>query len=737
MRWLMVLLMVFTFVVPTRAQDDDPLPPRDPVDLAARYRGVTDPPPIPDLLPLYQVGDTTEFWVGKTTSDTPTRVTATLAAANGAVYLWVEEGIDTPATWEQLLTDLNVVVRAYRTASIFRDPLFLPNVGMFRDPSERLTLPDVDVDDHLYILYTEDLGIPYVWNPLDSQPGSIAPFSNQHEMLYINTTDFPNAPLTDPVYLQVIARAVYTQVMGENVPRQPEWLTDTLNWSLLFELLEAELNEQSVGTYLENASALSLTLPTDDEPFVAIAGRQLFLYYVLQRFGQPVYVDLFLAGGEGGGMMSALDAVLAANDVRDPVTGAPITAADVFADFAAALAFNAPVGDGRFMFTFLTLPRVALPSAVPNAEGNFAALPFAVQLHIAPSIGDNGGVVEVTVDAPPTVPRFDFADAREPDDLFFWSGGAANANPTMTRTFDLTGVSEDELLLTFDTWYDLDPDWHYAYVSVSTDDGETWTPLETALTTTEDRYGVSYGAGFTGISNPEPIRMMPALGVVISANANGLLVNDVVADGGAAAAGVLPGDVIIGYDGEAWQGAPDIFTVLSERAPGDTLNLLIARNGEQLDIPVVLGTREVEQPPIWDTQTVDLTPYAGEMIDLRFEVVTLPGREDRGFAVDNIQIDALDYTNDATDANGWTLDGFEVIDNRLPQRLIVNALMTGSEQTNEFPAVRRLVNAGEDANGSWRIALAPGELLALMVLNVNDEAFVSAPYQVTFTPAEE
>ena len=53
-------------------------------------------------------------------------------------------------------------------------------------------------------------------------------------MLYINTTSSANTVLSDPIYENTIVRGIYTWIMTYNVPQQAAWLTDALDWSLLF-----------------------------------------------------------------------------------------------------------------------------------------------------------------------------------------------------------------------------------------------------------------------------------------------------------------------------------------------------------------------------------------------------------------------------------------------------------------------------------------------------------------------
>jgi immune inhibitor A len=61
--------------------------------------------------------------------------------------------------------------------------------------------------------------------------------------------------------------------------------------------------------------------------------------------------------------------------------------------------------------------------------------------------------------------------------------------------------------LEFWLWYDIEDDYDYAYVEVSTDGGQTWHILSGEHTTDSNPYGNSFGQAYTGISggSEEPI----------------------------------------------------------------------------------------------------------------------------------------------------------------------------------------------------------------------------------------
>lgn len=61
----------------------------------------------------------------------------------------------------------------------------------------------------------------------------------------------------------------------------------------------------------------------------------------------------------------------------------------------------------------------------------------------------------------------------------------------------------------------------------------------------------------------------------------------------------------------------------------------------------------------WIPEQIDLSPYAGQIIDLRFEYITDPILTYGGFALDDIRITEIGFADDAESAvDGWTAEGF-------------------------------------------------------------------------------
>lgn len=79
--------------------------------------------------------------------------------------------------------------------------------------------------------------------------------------------------------------------------------------------------------------------------------------------------------------------------------------------------------------------------------------------------------------------------------------------------------------------------------------------------------------------------------------------------------------------------------------------------------------------PAWVQESIDLTPYAGKKILLRFEEVTDNTSDSQGFAIDQIRIPQLHFQDDLTGDNGWISHGFVRTNNILPEHFLVQAVV--------------------------------------------------------------
>jgi hypothetical protein len=80
----------------------------------------------------------------------------------------------------------------------------------------------------------------------------------------------------------------------------------------------------------------------------------------------------------------------------------------------------------------------------------------------------------------------------------YFSGKSNDRNSTFMYKYGMDIQSSDTL--TFWTWYDIETDWDYAYIEVSTDGGTTFRPIPGSITTTYNPNGQNAGHGITGNS---------------------------------------------------------------------------------------------------------------------------------------------------------------------------------------------------------------------------------------------
>ncbi len=85
---------------------------------------------------------------------------------------------------------------------------------------------------------------------------------------------------------------------------------------------------------------------------------------------------------------------------------------------------------------------------------------------------------------------------------------------------------------------------------------------------------------------------------------NGLLVNNVISDGPADAAGIQLHDVIMDVDGAGFDGSLERFqAILARHEPGDELNLKVLREGRILELPVTCARQGSGQANDWKYPT--------------------------------------------------------------------------------------------------------------------------------------
>jgi immune inhibitor A len=111
------------------------------------------------------------------------------------------------------------------------------------------------------------------------------------------------------------------------------------------------------------------------------------------------------------------------------------------------------------------------------------------------------------------------------------------------------------------------------------------------------------------------------------------------------------------------------------------------------------GDKSESKSPKWIEEQVDLTPFAGKEILVRFEMVTDDAVNQPGLLIDNITIPEIGYADDGeAGAGGWEAVGWSLTDNSLAQRWLVQLLEIGGGEVT----VQRMV-VGPDGRGQLTV----------------------------------
>jgi immune inhibitor A len=440
---------------------------RDLRDLAIRLKGL--PADTPQMTctssPNYPVGTTRTFHAQNQSTQQNFDVKTTLRYKNDVAYMWVADGVR--ASDSQIK----------QAADVFANKIYPTDRALLGNEAS----PGIDCDVHISILNTPGLGgaAGYVAGK-DFVTKAVRPDSNEMEMFYMNT-DVMN--VGDAEYLSVAAHEFQHVIAENNHKNLDTWMNEG------FSDLAIYLNGYDVGSHpLAFLAAPNTQLNAWDELERSIphyGASFLFLTYFYNRFGTDG-TKMLIADQSNG--LAALNNTLAKLKPG-------MTVEDLFSDWQIANYLNDPkVGDGQYAYKDLKFNK-------PRVQRTIDRFPFTLDgtvNHWASEYFVLTGQRDVTVNLTGATKARLIATDPPSGKMMWYSGRGDNSDFTLTREFDLTGQSN--ATLKFQTWYDLEQDWDYAYVEASTDGGQTWKILKTPEGTDTNPNGNSYGWAYTGTS---------------------------------------------------------------------------------------------------------------------------------------------------------------------------------------------------------------------------------------------
>jgi hypothetical protein len=127
----------------------------------------------------------------------------------------------------------------------------------------------------------------------------------------------------------------------------------------------------------------------------------------------------------------------------------------------------------------------------------------------------------------------------------------------------------------------------------------------------------------------------------------------------------------------------------------------------------------------WIEERVDLSRFAGQKVQIRFDYVTDAAVHEEGFLIDDIRIEAINYQEDFEAGDGgWEAAGFVRIDNTLPQTYRLTLITKGDTTTVTH------IPLNSDQTAQIPLSLSSGQEAVLIVTGTTRFTRQPAAYEI-------
>lgn len=524
----------------------------------------------------YQIGDVARFIYGNK------NIEAVLMEISEHAYFWVD-------------TDLNLDPTAVaKAADKFEQSYYKPTTNLFGS----FWQPGIDNDPRFSILHASvgaDDGELGRFSRYDEFPKSVFESSNEQEIVYLNLEDMT---IGSDLYFGTLVHELQHLIQWHVDSNEALWVTEGL--SQLAEL-NVDLYTSSPSDYAQFPEIqLNTWLYDEPELYAHYSAAYLFMTYIWEQLGSKAIAELAASPANG---MAGVNSVLIDYGVS--------SLSDFVGDWAAANYIDDINAGSAYYYSSFDFKRPKFAEVVRG-------VPFDIMSEI-----EQFGVHYINLNAlkGPTTIRF-AGDTVQPiinstpasGEKMWFAPPMKEVNAQLTAAFDLSSLSQ--ATLHYKIWYDLEPNFDYAYVSISTNNGADWDILS-ADNSTVGEFGPAY---------------------------NGRSTSGVVEDG-------------------------------------------------------------------WIEESISLDAYVGQIVLIRFEVITDFDITNKGVAIDDISIPELNnYRQDVEGSlEGWQANGFVPMGQLLPQQWSIKLIEEGPEPEITTLPLDRL-NQGE-----WTVDIGKGGAVLVIV----------------------
>ncbi len=281
-------------------------------------------------------------------------------------------------------------------------------------------------------------------------------------------------------YLSVIAHELQHATHFATDSSEDSWVNEGLSE------IAAEIAgfARSAASQFVRAPATSLTAWAQDISVSAAnyGAANLFFAFLASHYGGNEIIAAVANHPEDG--IKSIDLALAEQ-------GFDVTANDVYADWLVANYLS--TDEGPYAYTDHYVPPVRniykrAPDSITGSVKSFGSD------YLVTSSGSGQMTVEFEGEAETPL----LTAPPHSGNTCWWSNHGDSIDSRLTRSVDLSAV--ESATLKFWVNYDIEEFWDYAYVMVSTNNGETWDILDTSRALNFNPNGTAYGAGITGTS---------------------------------------------------------------------------------------------------------------------------------------------------------------------------------------------------------------------------------------------
>lgn len=432
------------------------------------------PAPPTEPLQSYRVGDRRTFWAHNSTTFEFKQITAELMYISKHAYFWQDvenaalnaSGVEaTPDDWAAAGESFDTSYERVRT--------------VFGSEES----PGLDGDARLFVVNSDSLGKEGGhFSQADQLPAVVDAHSNEGQYFFISNTW--SSGIASDYYKEVLAHEFQHMIHKHTDPDEEGWLNEGL--SMLAQQVAGMRGDNWVSEYFITPDQSLWYWGSTSADY---GQSYLYLEYLYELYGDD-FIKALAADQTNG---------LASIDKTLTEFNSPRNADKLYTDALTAAFFNDPaMAEGQFSYK---IPK--LTPMVPKYE--FKSTPGIYQ----GTVQQYGGVDIVTFTGKGNATLTFTGDQQTrllPTEAhsgmnFWWSNRNDSSFTTLTREVDLSNTKT--ATLNYWAWYDIEEDWDYAYLLVSTDNGKHWDIVPATSSRETNPNNQNLGHGFSGVSGGE------------------------------------------------------------------------------------------------------------------------------------------------------------------------------------------------------------------------------------------